>query len=440
MVTFVSLFLGLITSSHPVEVAPNSAVAAVELLLDGSSVGVIEGEPWVFTTDFGAGLSPHELVAVAYDAEEQELGRARQWVNLPRSRAEIALAVDPAPGGGQVARVIWQSLEGEGPSELSLTFDGEPLAMDGPSRFPLPAFDPAQVHILSAEARFGDGLSLRAELAMGGLFGAAVATEMTAVPLARSRGRKALAPADLQGALRKDGEPLRVVATEQGAAEIVVVLDESAAWGLGALGLRVDRSLPAERSQAPRLAPRDRMRFVGTRATRLADRDVPFDLFPISQPYGAAQGAMDFLLTHVALPAPGGKSRISDAVAAAGVQAAAGNRPRAVVLVVGDGYDDEASRFDAATVRAYLQQLRVPLFVWSTGKGLAHRVSEDRLPLSTPTAWGAARDISSITRFSGALDELRRRLEAQLVAWVEGSHLPQTIEVAQGIRGIELAR
>jgi hypothetical protein len=110
------------------------------------------------------------------------------------------------------------------------------------------------------------------------------------------------------------------------------------------------------------------------------------------------------------------------------------------VLVVGEALSDEASRFDPATVRAYLEHLRVPFFVWSTGKAHTRRVSEDRLPLSTPTAWGPARDVSSVNRLRAAVGELRLRLADQTIAWVEGSHLPQAIELAPGAQGVELAR
>jgi hypothetical protein len=447
MVTFVTLFLGLVTSVHPVEIAAGGEVAAVEVRLDGRRIGVVTGEPWVLDCDFGSDLAPHELVAVGYDGRGQELGRARQWINLPRSRAEITLALEPAPGGGQVARIIWQAVERQSQVQLAVTLDGDLLPATSVDRFPIPRFDPSRLHVLAAEATFADGLTRRAELGLGGVFGSEVTAEMTAVPLVQSRGR-APAPAEVQGLLSAGGEALRVVAVEEGAAELVVVLDGSARLGLGGLGLALDRGksrvvgggAAGVTGPAPRLAPRDRLRFVGTRASRLAAREVPFDLFPVSQPFSAAEGSLDFLLTHVSLPEPEGEPRISDAVAAAGVQAAAGNRPRAVVLVVGEDHADAASRFEAAAVRAYLRELRVPFQVWSTGRAQSRRVSEDRQPLSTPTAWGPARDVSSLPRLQTALAELRRRLDDQFVAWVEGSLLPGAVELDPEARGLELAR
>ena len=56
--------------------------------------------------------------------------------------------------------------------------------------------------------------------------------------------------------------------------------------------------------------------------------------------------------------------RLADAAAVAGLQALAANRPRAVLVVLGEQPKD-ASRYDAETVRRYLESVRVPLVVWS---------------------------------------------------------------------------
>ena len=50
MITFVSLFLGLVFGVRPVEVVVSGAVVTVELRLDGKPVGVIRQAPW--TTEF----------------------------------------------------------------------------------------------------------------------------------------------------------------------------------------------------------------------------------------------------------------------------------------------------------------------------------------------------------------------------------------------------
>ena len=76
MVTFVTLFLGLVIGSHPVQLAVSGPVDAVILELDGVAVATLRDEPWVAETDLGDQLQPHELVAIALDANGQELGRS----------------------------------------------------------------------------------------------------------------------------------------------------------------------------------------------------------------------------------------------------------------------------------------------------------------------------------------------------------------------------
>jgi hypothetical protein len=65
MVTFLSLFLWLMTDVHPVKVAVDPGVASVEIFLDGEGIGVATAPEWEIKCDFGNRLRPHELVAVA---------------------------------------------------------------------------------------------------------------------------------------------------------------------------------------------------------------------------------------------------------------------------------------------------------------------------------------------------------------------------------------
>ena len=46
MIELITLFLGLLTGPHPVELAVGDAVATVELSLDGRQVARLEGPPW----------------------------------------------------------------------------------------------------------------------------------------------------------------------------------------------------------------------------------------------------------------------------------------------------------------------------------------------------------------------------------------------------------
>lgn len=430
MVTFITLFLGLVVGTHPVEMAVSGPVTAVELRLDGETMGTARAEPWIIDCDFGEDLAPHELVAVAFDADGEEIGRARQWVNLPRSRAEAGLTLEQEPDGRRLVRVSWQTMEGRDLRSVGVTFDGEPLAAAGPDRFILPPFNPAEVHLLVADVELEGGLAARAEAAVGGRSGSTVAIEMTAVPLVRKRIGRTPSPEELSGLLVQGDAPLTVAATEAGGGDIVVVRTPDALPGLGALGLGTDTRVQT----TIRLEEGELVRFLSPVASRLAEPGLPYDLFPLSEPY--REGQLDHLLARVSFGADRGTPRISDALAAAGVEAAAGHRPRLVLLVLGED-DEDASRFSPAEALGYLERLRVSLVVWSTAMLGAARVSEDRTPMSAPTPWGTARVISSENRYLRSLADLRRILGSQFIAWVEGGHLPQSITPAPGARGLE---
>ncbi|MCP3994432.1 MAG: hypothetical protein GY722_05120 [bacterium] len=116
------------------------------------------------------------------------------------------------------------------------------------------------------------------------------------------------------------------------------------------------------------------------------------------------------------MPEKPSSQRLADAVATAGLVAAEGNRPRAVVLIVDDNPRD-LSQLRPETVRRYLSKLRVPFRVWSTSETAAG------------TSWGEAAPIAEIRQLSAAVKELRQTLDRQHVVWLVGSHLPQEIEI-----------
>ena len=99
MVRILSVFLGLITGLQPVAVRVGGDVVAVEIRLDGESVGVLRGEPWEMVCDFGAEIAPHELVAVGRDGAGREIARQQQWINMPKARSEVVLALEENPDG-----------------------------------------------------------------------------------------------------------------------------------------------------------------------------------------------------------------------------------------------------------------------------------------------------------------------------------------------------
>ncbi len=120
--------------------------------------------------------------------------------------------------------------------------------------------------------------------------------------------------------------------------------------------------------------------------------------------------------------------RIADAVAVAGLQATAENHRRAVVLVLGGDMVRDVSNYDPATVRAYLQSIRVPLFVWSLyGPSSA-----------AAKVWGKSEDISNTLKLEKAVAKLRAELDSQKIVWIEGRHLPQAVTLSPAAKGVEL--
>jgi len=441
MVTFISLFLWLVVDTLPVEVAVDPGVASVEIFLDQRSIGVIEGPPWQLKCDFGSTLRPHELVAVARGEDGVELGRAEQLVNLPRSNAEAQIVFEGGETGHPTAiRVVAENGERLKPLAVFATFDGRSLVRGPANRFVLPDHDPLQIHIVSVEAHFPDGVTARQDVTFGGTYGSRVATELTAVPVVTDEAE--LPPVEaLQGLFRVHGKPVTVAAVEQPGVRLYVVRDQGAWPYLRRIGQHADQ-------RARRISHDTMQQFRDSRrdsTSDFADSELPADkssfhlvlanptysrglmLFPVGQPLDIKRWGLPWLVTHVMNDEESiSGQRLAEAVAVAGVRAAGDGRPRAVVLVLSDRPSDEGI-YDAAAVRDYLRALHVPLAVWSVERG-----AEDG-------AWGPVADISDLGKLTRVSRRMMKGVERQWVVWIEGRLLPSAIELAPNSIGLELA-
>jgi hypothetical protein len=442
MISFLTLFLGLIAGSQPVEVSVAGRVAAVEFLLDGASAGRPERPPWFSRVDFGTELEPHELVARALDEKGLEIGRARQWVNLPRPPAEIEILLERDEKGRAVAgRLAAESLLGPKPLSLSASFDRKPVRISEGRRFEIPLYDADSTHLLTVSADFSNGVRTRRDLVLGG-HSSAVSSELTAIPVRLSADTASPPePASLGGAFVKNGSRLAVVAIEHGAAQVLIVRALSADEALGKLGrggrTTIDQTqigaVPVYEPEAMRfqmsLPEEDHVRFVWPRARAVPAANPPAELFDTSHEFTAKDGGLHWLLTRVYHPARvEAHPRFADAVAIAGLQAVGSHGRRAVILVIGKkGADD--SRHEAASVRRYLTKLCVPLFVWSLDKSG-----------SGAAAWQDAEDISTLPKLRTAFERFRKALDAQWIVWLSGEHRPQDIGLSEAAKGIELVR
>lgn len=455
MVAFASLFLSLIVGVQPVAFHVDESVSSVGVFVDGRFAGALGEPPWILPVDFGEALLPHELVAVARDSGGNEVGRARQWVNLPRSPAETSLVLE-REGERVFLRLEWESVVAAQPEAVRVTLDGVsvPVSISGRAsggcRVELPEHDPDRLHFVRAELEFPRNVSSVAEMTFGGTYAGGSRTELTAVAVELRAGRKLPPIRDLQGQFRKAGEPLTVVAAEEGPATVLVIRDQRARETLAELGrskkatrMRRRRLLfTGESTRVPRslrdlmpLAAGSHLRFVWPVAKVREDAEPDLEVFDFSAPLDSRDGGLYWLLTKISSPpALLGEQRLADAVAVAGVVAARRNRRRVALLVLHPEARD-ASRLEAAKVRRYLEALMVPLVVWSPGAlseagetGEAGPAGQGG-PAGNAAVWGESRDVSSLVALERAVADLNRTLDRQRLVWVEGLHLPQEVTV-----------
>lgn len=444
MIAFSSLFLGLIVGLLPVTVLVENPVASVRFEVDGRVVGRVARAPWTLPIDFGAEPLPHELVARALDKEGKEMGIARQFVNLPRPPAEVEVLLErDAKGRPVAARFSGQSLIASRPARVTVTLDGRSLELEESNRVALPEYDADARHLLSVELEFSSAVRSRTDVAFGGAGSNVASSELTAVAVRSSAPGRVLEAGDLEGALVREGHPLTVVAVEQGPALACIVRGPSVAPALKALGAGGrtiwipqgrGRNLPqfdrdASRARAA-LEKDDLLRFVWP-MPRFPAESPGAQLFDRSRDFHGADGGLPWLLTRVEHPEQHPPEvRLADAAAVAGLEAAASGGRRAVVLVLGEEKSDP-SRHSPASVRRYLEAIRVPFFVWSL-KSLATQ------PLAK--AWGAVEDVSSASRIERAVEKLKAELASQRIVWVQGRYLPQEIALSGRVGDLELVR
>jgi hypothetical protein len=438
MIAFQTLLLGLAFGVQPVRLMAAPQVKSVEVRLDDVTIAVLVAEPWIIQCDLGGSPHPHELVAIARDSSGREIGRARQWVNMPRPAAEATLLLERDPQAKQVvaARLAWNEAKGTEPKTVAVTLDGKALTVKDPRRFEVPPCDPKQAHILTAELLFPEGRTARADAAFGGDIGEEAQSELTAVPLVLEPGTKLPVLPQLQTWFREGNAPLRVLGVDEEPFDVVLVLDQ-AVWTIlaSARGATTDAFAGKWKNLQPGLitfyaaGPNDDRLFVGIAVPQLlpsSDGSTRV-IFPAYEPvefvatrFRARLANMSFKLAVL------GTQRLADAVASTGAFAAASNRPRAVVLLLA-GSPNDASTIPPTGAHAYLEDMHVPLLVWSLLKG------------GEADGWGAAEDVSTDHLMDQAARRLKERLSAQCIVWLEGAHLPQRIRLAEGAKGVHLA-
>lgn len=438
-IAFLTLFLGLALGPLPVELTVSGPVATVELLLDGAPAGRITGPPWKGEIDLGPELVPHDFVARALDEQGNEIARAQQWLNLPRPPAEVDILLETGPAGRPVAaRLTWQSVTGEDPSAIAVTFDDKPLALAADGRIKLPAWAPETSHVLTAQLRFSGMLTARKDVVFGGRYGEQVATELTAVPVRLHPGKTMPPPEQMAGWFHIGGRPMTVAAVEDGPAELWVVRDLALTDVFGKLlpggsqprptlnmrgpnrGFASGRPNPNYRRFHMTLGKEDDVRFVWPVPRVVSQAGATSVIFDKSRDHDSRDGGiLWFLASYVPADENPARQCLADAVAVAGVDALRANHRRAVLLVLSEKSIDR-SRSYPALVRRYLEAIRVPLIVWTV----------DDAAGPAAAAWGGATNVSTVGRMQKAFKHLEEELESQRIIWIDGRHLPQSIQLS----------
>jgi len=326
---------------------------------------------------------------------------------------------------------------------VEVTFDGKLLPADETNRVALPAYDEDARHVLSVALEYSPAVRSKTDVVFGGVESVIARSELTAVALRAASPERLIEVADLEGALLRDSGPLTIVAVERGPAVVCVVRGPGVGPALKALGtggrtrlalVPDGRQLPhfdrdASR-QAMTLEKGDQVRFVWPMPRVRAGPPVA-QLFDRSRDFAASDAGIAWLLTRVEHPEQHpAEIRLADAAAVAGLEAAASGSRRAVVLVLGDETADR-SLHNPASVRKYLETIRVPFFVWSLRSPAVQPLAKD---------WGVIEDVSSAGRLEKAVERLKADLASQRVLWVQGRHLPQEITLSDKAKGLDFAR
>ncbi len=430
MVAILTLFVGLVAGLQSVELAVAGSVAVVELRLGERVVGRATGPAWVARCDLGPDLHPAELVAVGLDQDGREVARDAVILNLPDRRAEAVLAPVVDDAGRLVAATVrWSSPELGDPRSLTAEVDGRVVEVSVDRRVDLRPFADGRVHVLAVALTFAEGVNLRQELVFGSGHAGELAYDLSAVPV-RWTGPGELDPGRLTGAFAAAGAPAEMAAVETGSARLVVVRDDGVDDALDRLLAERERAGRRQRSATAAADLLGEEVAVQVMAPLTVQPDAAGRsslLFPISGDLQAhRQGLLRLVADARYAPRAFGLRRLADAVAVAGMRAAAGNHRRAVVVLLGAATDD-SSRHRAAEVRGYLSELRVPLAVWDvTGEATA------------AAGWGEVADVSSWPALAARVAELGRDLERQRIVWLRGRHLPHRIALHHPVPDLTL--
>lgn len=410
-IVFLSLFLGLVTGFQNVSLRVDEGVKSVRIELGGREAARMTSAPWSARVDFGSALTPRELTAIAYDADGKEITRIAQVINMARPAAELEIVIRREGQRPVEAELVGRHRLHKPPSGAKLSVDGTRVRLGRDFRARLPEMDTAHPHVVSGEMEFEDGEVARRDIVvLSTAFAKSVASELTPMLVMSEGNRSDPIP---ESCFATGGKPLKATAIEKSDALVVMVRD------------------PATR---PIVSPAAQSRFDAETAERI--------LWPVSRPINAPgeptaiafpqsvnhgkTANVSWLLTQrlAPVPAPTEPRQFADAVAVAALSTLEKGHRRAVVLVLSKLPD--TSLYSAPVVRGYLEEVGVPLFVWSA----------DGPRPDLAAAWGRIDDISTPAGMEAAVNRLNASLNAQRIVWVAAEPLTALRAEAVGACGL----
>jgi hypothetical protein len=289
----------------------------------------------------------------------------------------------------------------ETPSQVRFTVDDQPVPLDASLGAALPPLDPSKPHVIEVELHFPSGAVARHAVTLAGAgYSGSVDSELTPVMVRGS--------ADVAKLSACFGA--RVSAVDESRTLLVVVKDPDPTSIIRDLHFHYGSLMSRQESlnKLQTFAPHTSESILWpVMQARTREGNPTMDVYDSSGGIDANRFGMVWTLTRfnrsIQASAP---RRYANAVAVAGMMAAEGGTPRAVVLLLQPDHKDE-STYDAAAVRGYLRALGVPLHVWSIGATKEQR-----------DAWKDVTDVSTPLRLNDAMKSLRDDLASQTVVWV----------------------
>ncbi len=385
--------VGVVVGLLPIMVELGVPTRPASLLLDGRQVCSLTAREPGCSVDLGPRPRVHLLEAVRRDESGRVLERATRWVNRPgAAEAEVQTRTRCPEGTGDCDVTIgWAHPDRLDPKSIRVTLDGKRVTLGPDRRVRLPAHS-LRGSLLIVDLAFPDGRRATHAGAVGGGTRGDEEAVLTAALVAEE-----CAPVDLNAARRRfEGKGRAVLSVERGEWEIVLVAEPSAYMALRDL---VESAPPgaAEDLGKP---------FRGALSVTAIVANGGLTRFDLTgrDGEGVLEGLLDGLWASKLRPV-----RTADAVAAAALLAGAAAHRRGVLLLL-SGAEDQ-SGLDAAGVRRYLDDVGVPLFVL--------RARDAARP-----EWPGGARIAALADLGTAFSDLKKRLDCQAVAWLEGVDPP----------------